>query len=61
MIVKAVAQKVGGHVHVDVFVAPGPDRTYANCGRLTFREEEWLDARHEVLGAVADVRQATQV
>lgn len=35
--------KLGGHIHVRVWTAPGRELTHSNNGHLTFREEEWDD------------------
>lgn len=36
-------ERMGGHVHVDLFVAKGKNFTYARAGSLVFRPEEWDD------------------
>jgi hypothetical protein len=38
---KAVAEKRGGHYHVDVYVAPSPTTTYARTGTLVMSEADY--------------------
>jgi len=35
----------GGHVHGQVFTAPRAGVTFAKCGELVFRVDEWPDVR----------------
>jgi hypothetical protein len=47
-VLKLVARPVGAHVQVTFWVADGrPERhgTFALCGTLTFREDEWPDVQ----------------
>lgn len=38
---KTRAELLGGHYHVQVFVAPGPDRTFAGIGTLVMSEDDY--------------------
>lgn len=42
---KARYYVVGAHVKVIIFTAPDKDRTFSNCGTLTFSVSEWCDAQ----------------
>lgn len=37
--------KVGGHIHVTVFVSTHPKQTYANCGELVMSTRDWNSFR----------------
>jgi hypothetical protein len=41
---RVVYRTLGGHVHASVYLASGPPErpgTFALCGELTFRDDEW--------------------
>ena len=54
MIISLRWTKLGGHIHCRLFPAPGPDRTFAKCGDLTFDEREWpeVKSKFEKIGEV---------
>lgn len=45
MIFKVLYARSIGHTYCTVFVAPDHDRTWANCGKLTIRNDEFEDFR----------------
>jgi hypothetical protein len=54
MIIRIRWGKRGGHFHCRVFTAPGPDRTFANCGTIVFDEREWPEVK-EKFDRIADL------
>jgi hypothetical protein len=58
MVFRLYFRKQGGHVHCRLFTAPGIHLTFAKCGDLVFRENEWLAARSafESIGEVLEDR-----
>lgn len=50
MIWKMRYEKKGGHVHCTLFVAKRLNTTFANCGDLCVREEEFEDLRCVMTG-----------
>jgi len=45
MVMKLVYRLAGAHYHCKLFVANHPGATYAKCGDLVFRVEEWNDVK----------------
>jgi len=45
MVFRLYFKQLGGHVHCRLFTAPAIHLTFAKCGDLVFRENEWLAAR----------------
>lgn len=45
MIFKVRYTKSIGHVYCTVFIAQNSNTTWANCGKLTFKHEEFKDFR----------------
>lgn len=57
MIWKVRYQVAGGHVHCALFSAPGVGRTYAKCGDLVVRVEEF--PQFKILMSKATFEEAT--
>lgn len=57
MIFKIRYAPAGGHMHCTLFVAPGKDRTFAKCGDLKLRLDEF-DALHRLLPDVPFIEES---
>ncbi len=42
-------QLLGGHVHIDFFVTPHKEGTYANCGHLCMTKDDWVNFQNQIL------------
>ena len=42
------AEKLGGHIHCNVFSSPVPNQTFGKNGTLIFDEREWPMARERL-------------
>ncbi len=50
MIFKIKHEKLGGHIHCALFAAKEPNQTYAKCGDLVVREEEFAPMQRAMVG-----------